>query len=49
MEQNVFPAAVAELEDVLFLQFDVPTRFDPLVVQERTVGRAQINDVWNDP
>ena len=38
MEQDVFPAAVAELEDILLLQFNVATGFDPLIIQERAVG-----------
>ena len=40
VQEDVLSAAEAELENVLFLQFDVTARFDDLVVEIGPVGGA---------
>ena len=40
VQEDVLSAAEAELENVLFFQFDVTARFDDLVVEIGPVGGA---------
>lgn len=49
VEQHVLPAAEAELEHVLLLQFVVALGLDALVVEEGAVPRAQVDDVGPHP
>ena len=49
VQQHVLPRAEPELEDVLLEHLDVLPRFDLLVVDERSIRRAQVDHVGRHP
>ena len=48
MQQHVLPTAEAKLNHILFEQFDVSLRLDPLPVHVRPIRRSEVDDVRSD-
>ena len=49
VQQHILPRAEPELEDILLEHLDVLPRVDLLVVDERSIRRAQVDNVRRHP
>ena len=48
MQQHIFSAAEAKLNNILLKQFDISLRLNALSVHIRAICRAEVNDIRSD-